>query len=328
MPNWQERITHDTRPAIRAEHELRYALAAPLIRATARWCDLGCGAGVGAAAALDGDYDGRALLVDLDQQAAEQAAETIPAGSATALAADLSDAADLARVAEAAAALAADGPLCVTCFEVVEHLESFAPLVEMLTGLAGAHDCTVVLSVPNDAFWAIESPFHQTTWGEGAVQELRGLLPADHVLLHQVALQGSAVVPVGESARASADVELFPGVPSHFLLAFGPRAAELAAAPRVVQTEIEEQRRWERQRESDLLYYVRADRLQQSALEQARRELDQARTDLRAEIDRVVEFRAYIHELERRLGERPGDDVPAPAAPDDEADAPAASGHA
>ncbi len=29
MPDWQERITRDTKPAIRVEHDLRYAVAAP-----------------------------------------------------------------------------------------------------------------------------------------------------------------------------------------------------------------------------------------------------------------------------------------------------------
>ena len=65
MPDWQERITRDTEPAIRVEHQLRYALAAPIVHASALWCDLGCGTGVGAAHGLGGKLPGRTLLVDV-----------------------------------------------------------------------------------------------------------------------------------------------------------------------------------------------------------------------------------------------------------------------
>ena len=56
-----------------------------------------------------------------------------------------------------------EGPRTVTCFGAIEHLETFVPLVELLTGLARDHDATAIVSVPNnDAFWAIENPYHQT----------------------------------------------------------------------------------------------------------------------------------------------------------------------
>ncbi|MDO8210004.1 methyltransferase domain-containing protein [Conexibacter sp. CPCC 206217] len=271
MPDWQERITDDTRPAVRAEHELRYALAAPLIRASARWCDLGCGTGLGAVAALgDAAYDGSALLVDREQAVADRAAAAVQARETVALVADLSDQAGVSRVREALAtppktsararrAAAGSGPgvsLLVTCFETIEHLSDFAPLVALLVELAARPATTVLLSVPNDAFWSVENPHHQTTWGEGAVRELRTLLPADHVMLHQVALQGSAIVVAGTSADVAAEVALAPAVPSHVLLAFGAGAGQLGGpATRVVQADVEAQRRWERQRESDLLFY-------------------------------------------------------------------------
>ena len=41
MPDWQERITKETAPAIRVEHDVRYAAAAPLVLASAAWADLG-----------------------------------------------------------------------------------------------------------------------------------------------------------------------------------------------------------------------------------------------------------------------------------------------
>ena len=48
MSDWQERITRETAPAIRAEHELRYRIGAPLIAASAGMGDLGCGTGLAA----------------------------------------------------------------------------------------------------------------------------------------------------------------------------------------------------------------------------------------------------------------------------------------
>lgn len=297
MPDWQERIADDTRPSIRAEHELRYALAAPLIRASTRWCDLGCGSGIGAAAALaDGPYRGRALLVDREQGVADRAAAAI-GRRAVALVADLATPDGVAQVRENLGDR--DAALLVTCFETIEHLDDFAPLVTLLLELAARPGATVVLSVPNDAFWAIENPHHKTSWGEGAVEELRALLPADHRVLHQVALEGSAIADPAADADGSAAVTLAPGVPSHVLLAFGACASQLGVEPvtRVVQSDVEAQRRWERQRESDLLYYATAVKALEARLAAA----EQAAT------------------------------AAAPAAPasDDEAsDAPAASGHA
>lgn len=254
MPDWQERITRETAPAIRVEHELRYAAAAPIVHTSAAWADLGCGTGLAAAAGLATAYDGCALLVDVDESAVEQARSSVEASTLVGLAADLADPSDLARV-RTQLLEAADGSRCVTCFETIEHLTTFAPLVELLVELAANADCTVVASVPNDAFWAIENPHHATSWGEGAVEELRSLLPAGHVLAHQVALQGSALTRAADEAtREVAEVAIAQGVPSHFVLAFGPRADALGAGPRVVQADPSAQRRWERQRESDLAY--------------------------------------------------------------------------
>jgi SAM-dependent methyltransferase len=254
MPDWQERITRETAPAIRVEHELRYAAAAPLIHASAVWCDLGCGTGLAAAAALGTPYEGTAVLVDVDEGAVAQARDAIEARELVALTADLAAPADLERVRAQVVEAAAAGRRCITCFETIEHLADFAPLVALLVELARQADCTVVLSVPNDAFWAIENPHHATAWGEGAIAELRSLLPDDHVAAHQVALQGSALLRAGEATNEVASVSLADGVPTHFVLAFGPGAEALAAGPRVVQADLAEQRRWERQRESDLAY--------------------------------------------------------------------------
>ena len=285
MPDWQERITRDTEPAIRVEHQLRYALAAPIVHASALWCDLGCGTGVGAAQGLGGKLPGRTLLVDVADDALEQARRELPGENVSTMRADLSSEDGVASVV-AALTEQADGVATITCFECVEHLSSFVPLVSALVQLAERHNFTVLLSVPNDAFWSIENPHHQSSWGEGAFEELRTLLPADHVLLRQVVLQGSAVV------RGDAQPELRPveveleagGVPSHLLVAFGPEREKVAAGATVAQVDMEEQRRWERQREADLSM------------------LKDYGTEIQAMSKELAEYRAYIHELEGRLG--------------------------
>ena len=279
MPDWQERITRDTEPAIRVEHELRYALAAPLVHASALWCDLGCGTGVGAARGLAGQPLPRTLLVDVSEEALAQARREIDAEHLSTMQSDLSSEDGVAAVAGALTEQAGEGEVTVTCFECIEHLESFVPLVSTLVSLSERHGFTVLLSVPNDAFWSIENPHHRSVWGEGAFEELRTQLPAGHVVLAQVVLQGSAVVPRADGASMQpVAVELDAGgVPSHLLVAFGPGQDKLVPGAAVAQVAMEEQRRWERQRESDLAVVRRMSQ------------------DL-------AEYRAYIHDLERQLG--------------------------
>jgi SAM-dependent methyltransferase len=283
-PDWQERITGTTNPAIRIEHELRYRTAAPVIRESRLWCDLGCGNGIAAAAALDEPFAGHVLLVDTSEDALARAEREIPAAGNTALRADLASPEGVGRVRRAL--LESDVESrggCITCFEVVEHLTSFVSLVETLAELAERHGFTTVLSVPNDAFWSIENPYHETMWGEGAFDELRRLLPAGYVVARQLALRGSVMTVEGREEIAQR-VELGSptgGVPTHFVVGFGPRAHLLDGGAAVAEANLVEQRRWERQRESDLAYL--------QALE----------SYLRSELS---DWRAYIHELERRLG--------------------------
>ena len=292
MPDWQERITHETEPAIRAEHDLRYRVAADLIRSSSTWCDLGCGNGLAAADALGEGFAGRAVLVDVDPAVIETAAAHISSGETVQLAADLASPEELARVREALLGAEA-GERTVTCFEVIEHLTSFAPLVSLLVELAADHGVTVVLSVPNDAFWALENPHHHTVWGEGAFEELRRLLPADHVLLRQLALNGSRIVrPDAPPPPTEIAVDVPPdAVPTNLVAAFGPRAGAVAGAAMVVHTDLDEQRAWERQRESDIAFY-----------QHAAAELEEMRAWAREQIARFDEWRAYIHELEAKLG--------------------------
>jgi 2-polyprenyl-3-methyl-5-hydroxy-6-metoxy-1,4-benzoquinol methylase len=281
MTDWQERITRETPPAIRIEHEVRYRLAVPLIATSGTWCDLGCGSGIAAAAAL-ADAAGRparAVLVDYEQSAVDGAAAELALDATVALQADLTQPADLDRVR--AALRDGEGPRTVTCFEVVEHLATFVPLLELLAGLAEEHDVTTILSVPNDAFSGVENPHHLTAWGEGSFAELAGLLPERHVLARQVALQGSAIALEDDAGDTThdvpVDVHAEGAVPTHFIAAFGPRAAEIRSLAAAAQVDLDAQRAWERQREAD------NELLQQSL----------------AQMD---DWRAYIHELEDKLG--------------------------
>lgn len=239
----------ETKPARRLEGELRYALVAPLVREASVWADLGAGSGVAAADGLAGRLAGRTLLVDVSAEALEDAARELP-GSET-LAADLTTDEGCAAVRDALADTPAGG--LVTCFEALSHLTSFVPLVTLLLEL-GDRGFTVVLSVPNDAFWSVQNPHHKTSWGEGAAEELARLLPGDHVRLEQVAVHGSAIAPAGEAATlALGDVEL-PGtrVPSNYVLAFGPQAHQLAPLAGARAADAGEERRWERERSSQL----------------------------------------------------------------------------
>jgi SAM-dependent methyltransferase len=281
MPDWQERITRETKPALRAEHDLRYRLAAPLVHAARTWVDLGCGNGVAAADALGGGTTGRAVLVDVSADAVEAAAaELASGGDVVPLVADLTDADALASVR--AAILEGEQDRVITCFENIEHLSNFVPLVTLLSELAEAGEATVVLSVPNDAFWAIENPHHLTMWSSGSFEELRGLLPAGVRVARQVELRGSAIVPGDDDLSLDLSVSVSPSVavPTHFVAAFGPRASELVPHAEATQHDLDESRRWEREREADLAYF------------------QELVTTWRPWFE---EWRKYIHDLEGRL---------------------------
>ena len=296
MSDWQERITRDTAPAIRAEHELRYRLVAPLIESAGVWADLGCGAGLAAAAAFAGRRPDHAILVDLSDEVIAEAAHELGVPDTRRLAGDLSDAEVLQRIE--AALLDFEGERIVTCFEVVEHLSTFIPLLEWSSALANAGAATFVLSVPNDAFWSIENPYHIGTWGEGAFEELRLLLPGEHTLLRQLALTGSALAAWKggpEVHQIDAEVQGDPAVATHFLAAFGPRHRELERTAVAVQTDLLAQRRWERQREANVS-------IMEAQLSINEEIIAKQREELRGLVSQFDDWRAYIHELEAELG--------------------------
>jgi hypothetical protein len=303
MSDWQERITHETAPAIRAEHELRYRIAAPLILAGGPWADLGGGNGVAAAAALGEARPPEAVLVDVDADVVAGAARELGMARATQIVGDLTDPAALERVGEAL--LAAEGDPVVTCFEVVEHLSTFLPLLEWSGELARVRAATFVISVPNDAFWAIQNPHHLSAWSEGAFEELCQLLPAEHTLARQVALTGSALVDWDAAPtrhELTADVGGGETVATHFIAAFGPRQHQLWHGALAVQTDQLEQRRWERQRESNAAVAQDLAQARQAAVIAQEATITAQNEKLREHTRQFDEWRAYIHELERELG--------------------------
>jgi SAM-dependent methyltransferase len=302
MSDWQERITRETAPAIRAEHELRYRMAAPLVLPDGPWVDLGCGNGLAARAALGPASSVRAVLVDLEQSAVEQARAELGLPGAVALTADLTDAGDLQRIADAALALG--GSPVITCFEVVEHLASFLPLLGWAQSLVAEHGATFVMSVPNDAFFSIENPHHATSWGEGAFEELRSLLGEHVTLMRQVSLAGSALSSWDEASSFREEVRAGgPEAPAtHFIAALGPRRQELQRGALVVEAELLAQRQWERQRENDLAMMQKVAGEHEHELERLHETI---RTQAHELSERTVwfdEWRVYIHELERELG--------------------------
>jgi 2-polyprenyl-3-methyl-5-hydroxy-6-metoxy-1,4-benzoquinol methylase len=281
--HWQERITAGTDPSVRTEHTLRYEVAAPVVGQAATWCDLGCGTGLAAGSATDGPFAGELVLVDVDPPSVAQAAAHLRADAITPLVADLNDAAG--RAAVRAAVLAAPAPRALTCFEVLEHVRDLAAVVELLVELAVEHTTTVVLSVPNDAFWAIDNPYHETTWSAAAFAELRAMLPADQVFAEQVPLRGSRITVHGGVTGEPGGVEAHEGaVPSHFIAAFGPAAGALRGGAAIFEADQRGERDWVRRRES----YLHG--------------LETEVVTLRTLVAERDEWRRYIHDLEDRLG--------------------------
>jgi hypothetical protein len=271
-------------PSVRVEHELRYRSAGALIAGAAVWCDLGCGSGLAAAAVLEGQV-ARAVLVDREETLAESAASRVPSPAASALVADLTVREDLDRVR--GAVLDGDGPRVVTCFETLERLTTFVPLLELLTELAEQHETTVVLSVPDDEA-APQTRWGGSVWGRGAFEELRRALPGEVVMARQATLAGSVVVAHRADEPGRVDLPLGTTVDesarTHVLAAFGPQAGALAPAAAVVAVDAVAERAALRRREAQLAHDAVALR------------------ELQAEAD---ELRARVRALETGAAERP-----------------------
>jgi trans-aconitate methyltransferase len=274
---WEERISPESDALLIGEHEARYRFARPAVEAADVWCDLGCGTGITSARAVRDVVPSDVVLVDADEEALAEAGRSYDGVAVERRRVDLTSRADLDALAERLTA--GGGRVVVTCFEVIEHLPDFVPVIEWMRALA-EDGATVVISVPNDVFTAVKNPFHLTMWGSSTVEELRHLLPEDHVVAGQLALGGSVVAVDADDPAAvevSATVRV-TGVPLQHLLAFGPDAGELRSSSVVVVTDVAAQRVWERQREVDNLYYRWADA-------------------------RVAELEAEVQALRARLGE-------------------------
>ena len=99
-------------------------------------------------------------------------------------------------------------------------------------------------------------------------------------------LQGSSIVPEGTDALAAARLQRARRTPCRRTTSSRSARARGEIVPRsaVAQTDLAEQRRWERQREANLAFYE--DRIQW-----AQREFG--------------EWRGYMNELETKLGKTP-----------------------
>jgi len=266
MTNWEERIDRGGDPAILIEHVVRYRFAAPFLSGADLWIDAACGTGY-APSLLLGDLaqpPRRALLADADESAVASAARALRELAPRTLVADLGTDDGLAALDEAVGET--DGQrVAITSMETIEHLERPMPFVRWLCDQATRRGADVVISVPNDAFWAMENPFHQTMWGEGAFEELRRLLP-DHLAAAQFPISGSCIT-TGPGGGDTVDIRADTSsarVPSHFLAAFGPRRDRLAPAAGATLTDLPARRKWEQQREADLAF-LSAEALEKAA---------------------------------------------------------------
>ena len=143
----------------------------------------------------------------------------------------------------------------VACVRVLERLERFVEVVEVLAQLSRERGATVVMAIPNHAWDADGAEAAATSWGDGAVAELRGLLPAGHVVFHEVALRGAAFVPADdEENKLSVPVVIDQRVtvPVAFVLAFGPQAGELSPHALARAADLSAERAFEHARTAEI----------------------------------------------------------------------------
>ena len=191
-----------------------------------------------------------ALEHALVARAAAEVAGDVPVVDAAAL---LADSADGDGLVAALREQTQDGAV-VVCAGVIERLASFAGVVHALVALAAERQATIVLTLPNDATADVPAGGRRSVWTEGAVAELRGLLPADHVFLHLLALRGAALVPAGDAAELELSVTADgrANAPAGFVVAFGPRAHRLRTAATVAAADVSVERARDRARIAEL----------------------------------------------------------------------------
>ena len=92
------------------------------------------------------------MLVDIDESVVRDAEREIEAQRAVRVLRRPRFKEGVALVRDA---LLTDPPAhgCITCFELIENLTTFVPLIELLIEAAETERYTVLLSVPNDAYF-------------------------------------------------------------------------------------------------------------------------------------------------------------------------------
>lgn len=254
--NHEERITPASDPRLIAEHETRYRFARAAIEHAATWCDLGCGTATGSARALGDALPDNVVLADLSSDALAEATRNLAGAKIAGHVVDFTSTRELDALRETLAAQ--PGPLVITCFEVIEHLPTLAPMIGFLTGVA-ADGATVVLSAPNDVFNGVTNPFHVTAWGSSTFSEFLQFLPEERLVATQLAVEGTTIVTSPHDAPpTSAPTPLHhETAPFAFVVAFGPLKDTMSSVTATSVVDAVNQRVWEAQRATDLEYYKR-----------------------------------------------------------------------
>ena len=133
-----------------------------------------------------------------------------------------------------AVAAAGSRPM-VTAFGVLETLDDHVALVETLVALVEGGEATAIFDVPDHGTDA-EPPSGKPVFTAGSVEELRSILPSDHVVLHEVPLRGAAIIAADAGSEdRTVTITLAPGAPQRVLLAFGPSASSLSTVAAATQ---------------------------------------------------------------------------------------------
>lgn len=253
----EERITPSSDPRLIAEHETRYRYARGAIEHAATWCDLGCGTATGSSRALGDALPERVVLADLSAETLTEAVRNLGGGgNIESRVVDLTSTEDLDALRSTLAGR--PGPVVITCFEVIEHLPTIAPIIGFFSAVA-ADGVTVIISAPNDVFNGVTNPYHVTAWGSSTFSEFLQFLPEDRSVAYQLSVEGTTILADADAIPPSAAPTPLPHetAPFAFLVAFGPLIEHLGSVTATSVLDAVNQRVWEAQRATDLEYYKR-----------------------------------------------------------------------
>jgi hypothetical protein len=165
-----------------------------------------------------------------DPDALRAASEELEALSPETLVNGLTGHDDLTRLRERLRDLGEPGPRCITAFGALDRVEGLEATVGGLTRISSDDGWDVVLSLSTDPVEGGEGSPESARWSEGAVEELRSMLPAGHVVARQRRLRGSWIDPASPAGPRGAELRgSLPagGGATAYLVAFGPRSGEL-----------------------------------------------------------------------------------------------------